>query len=121
MGGLTGGPVKAAHHNRPGMGGHTRNSGGSGSGGGTTGSLDDSRQSPNHSFNAQGTSLHHSIHSLGGSSNNSGSSAPGASSVSGENNDQRSSPANRARGPNHRGGAGSSSGQPQGNISLGSS
>ena len=36
MGGLTGGPVKAAHHNRPGMGNHTRNSGG-GSGGGTTG------------------------------------------------------------------------------------
>jgi len=43
MGGLTGGPVKAAHHNRPGMGGHTRNGGGSGSGGGTAGSLDDSR------------------------------------------------------------------------------
>lgn len=42
MGGLTGGPVKAAHHNRPGMGGHTRNSGG-GAGGATTGSLDDSR------------------------------------------------------------------------------
>ena len=39
MGGLTGGPVKAAHHNRPGMGGNTRNSGG------TAGSLDDARQS----------------------------------------------------------------------------
>ena len=110
MGGLTGGPVKAAHHNRPGMGGHTRNSGGPG--GTTTGSLDDSRQSPNHSFNAQGTSLHHSIHSLGGSSNNSGASVPGASSASGDDNNQRSSPANRARGPHHRGGAGTSSGQP---------
>lgn len=42
MGGLTGGPVKAAHHNRPGMGGHTRN-GGNGSVGAPTGSLDDSR------------------------------------------------------------------------------
>ena len=51
MGGLSGGPVKAAHHNRPGMGSHTRNGGGSGSIGGN-GSLDDSRQSPNHSFNA---------------------------------------------------------------------
>ena len=89
MGGLSGGPVKAAHHNRPGMGGsHARNSGGAGSGssasgGAGGGALDDSRQSPNHSFNAQGTSLHHSIHSLGGSTNSGGgSSAPGAGSAS---------------------------------------
>ena len=89
MGGLSGGPVKAAHHNRPGMGGsHARNSGGAGggssaSGGASGGPLDDSRQSPNHSFNAQGTSLHHSIHSLsGGPTNSGGSSAPGAGSAS---------------------------------------
>jgi len=90
MGGLSGGPVKAAHHNRPGMGGsHARNSGGAGSGsspsgGAGGGALDDSRQSPNHSFNAQGTSLHHSIHSLAGGSTNSGggASAPGAGSAS---------------------------------------
>jgi hypothetical protein len=47
MGGISGGPVKAAHHNRPGMGGsHARNSGGVGSGspgGGAGGTLDDSR------------------------------------------------------------------------------
>jgi hypothetical protein len=54
MGGLGGGPVKAAHHNRPGMGGsHARNSGAGGSSGGASGgALEDPRQSPNHSFNA---------------------------------------------------------------------
>lgn len=54
------GPVKAAHHSRPGMGGQTRTSGGLSS---SAGGLDDLRSpssnNQNHSFNAQGTSLHH--------------------------------------------------------------
>lgn len=65
QGGGLGGPIKAAHHNRPGMGGQPR---ASGSGGvNSAGGLEDARsaQSPNHSFNAQGTSLHHG--SQGGS------------------------------------------------------
>ena len=50
QGGSLSGPVKAAHHSRPGMGGQTRTSGGMGTGGG----LDESRspQSNGHSFNA---------------------------------------------------------------------
>jgi hypothetical protein len=46
--GSIGGPVKAAHHNRPGMGSHARN------GSNVQGGQEDHRGSPmpNHSFNA---------------------------------------------------------------------
>lgn len=67
MGGLSG-PVKAAHHNRAGMGGqhHQGRSSGGAAGNQTHGSMDDSRQSPQHSNHGNQSFNSHSLAHSGG-------------------------------------------------------
>jgi hypothetical protein len=90
MGGLSG-PVKAAHHNRAGMGGQHYQGRGSGvaSGSQPHGSLDDSRQSPQHSN--QGNNQSFAMPHNQGAGTNQGNDLDGSFNQ----NNQRSSPINK--------------------------
>ena len=90
MGGLSG-PVKAAHHNRAGMGGQHYQGRGSGvaSGSQPHGSLDDSRQSPQHSN--QGNNQSFAVPHNQGAGANQGNDLDSSFNQ----NNQRSSPINK--------------------------